>query len=148
MTEEVKNEELKKEDLTSDPTENQPPQFIGLEKTEDKDTPKEEEVPLRDLLEKNLKWSQIIYEQNRRISRRLLWSLVLSWIKWVVIIVLLVLGTWFAWPITKNLFNQYEAITGSGASSGQKLDQSTLDKILKMIPLNDSEKEQIKAMNN
>ncbi|MCX6782306.1 MAG: hypothetical protein NTW66_04300 [Candidatus Magasanikbacteria bacterium] len=137
-------EEEKKIEAPSTEPENAASPFIGLKKNED--PVPSEEVKLRDLLEKNLKWSQIIYEQNRRISRRLLWSSIFSWFKWIIFIGALVWGTWYVWPMARNLMAQYEALT-SGVSSGQKLDQPTLDKILKMIPLTDTEKEQIKAMN-
>lgn len=145
MTEEAKNNEAIKNDLPAVLPDKQPTQFIGLDKTEKEAVPAEE-VSLRDLVEKNLKWLQIIYEQNRRISRHLLWSTFFSWFKWVILICVLAWGAWYAWPTARDLLAQYQAIS-RGVTFGQTIDQSTLDKILKMIPLNDAEKEQIKAMN-
>lgn len=146
MQEEIKNAESEGKAAEAKPEPEKPaPAFIGLDKKGDKPT-KEEEVGLRELLEKNLKWSQIIYEQNRRIGRRLLLGSIASWVKWAIIIGALIWGTWYVWPLTKDLVSQYQALIG-GSPSGQKLDPATLDKILRMIPLSESEKDQIKAMN-
>jgi hypothetical protein len=149
MVEEAKKVEEKNAEQPASVPEKTAPQFIGLKKTEPvrlETTDAVEDIKLRELVEKNLKWSQIIYEQNRRISRRLLWGSIASWVKWAIIIGALVWGTWYAWPMTKGLIGQYQSLI-TGEPSGQKLDAATLDKILKMIPLSDAEKEQIKAMN-
>ena len=122
-----------------------PPPFIGLEK-KDEIPVREEEAGLRTLLEKNLKWSQIIYEQNRRISRRMLWTSIAAWLKWLLLLAVLVWTAWFVWPMLRALPAQYEAVTKQ-LLPGQKLDPATLEKILKMMPLTDAEKAQIKAMN-
>lgn len=50
---------------------------------------------LRELLEKNLKWSHIIYEQNRRLHSKLLWGLIANWLRLVLVAVPIILGIWF-----------------------------------------------------
>ncbi len=112
---------------------------------------KENEDSLRELLEKNLKWSQIIYEQTRRLNRRLFWNAMFGWFKLIIIIAPLVIGVWYFWPTIKNVQQQYMDIMGlvnntKSAAGGGKLDDSTMDKVLKMLPLNSGMEEQFKAM--
>lgn len=113
----------------------------------------ENEDSLRELLEKNLKWSQIIYEQTRRLNRRLFWNAMFGWFKLIIIIAPLVIGVWYFWPTIENAKQQYLDIMGfvndtkSTVSGGKvQVDSSTMDKILKMLPLNSGMEEQFKAM--
>ena len=116
--------------------------FIGNSKTSavTKDATLAE---VKELLEKNLKWSQIIYEQNRRISRRLLWSALLSWFKWIVIAVAVVVGTWYSYPYVKNALMQYQSLVGTIQSSSTST--AKLDQILNSLSLPQQQIEQIKA---
>lgn len=100
---------------------------------------------LEEMLEKNLKWSQIIYEQNRRISRRLLWSLIAGWVKWILVAVIIVLSIWYAWPIYRTFQAQYSAIVNQ-MDPTKPLDKAGLEKVLQMLPLNSASQEQIKAL--
>ena len=122
------------------------PQFIGLSKQ----SAAGESVhssDIRELLEKNLKWSQIIYEQNRRISRRLLWASIAAWCKWIILAAAIAWSVWYGWPIVSNLINQYNSIASElQLPSGQKIDAASLEKILKMLPIGQQQQEQIKAM--
>lgn len=120
------------------------PRFIGLGKKNGEPPIGRESSDLRDLLEKNLKWSQIIYEQNRRISRRMLWGSIAAWLKWILILAVMGWGVWYGWPIVKNLANQYESLMKQLPDG--KIDNTTLEKILKILPLNQSQQEQLKAM--
>ena len=122
------------------------PQFIGLSKQ-----PAAGEgarsSDIRELLEKNLKWSQIIYEQNRRISRRLLWAAIAAWFKWALIAAVIAWSVWWGWPIVNNLIGQYNSIANQlQLPSGQKMDATTLEKLIKMLPIDPQQQEQIKAM--
>lgn len=123
-----------------------PPPFIGIGK---KELPgaKSEIQSLKELVEKNLKWSQIIYEQNRRISRRLLWQSIFSWIKWLLIGAVMVWSVWYGWPVIKGLTNQYNSIMKQlEPVTGGKFDASALDKILKNLSLTPEQQEQVKAL--
>lgn len=118
-----------------------------------KTTKTEPEEDLRELLEKNLKWSQIIYEQTRRLNRRLFWNSVFGWFKLIIIVAPLVGGIWYFWPTIKNVQQQYLEIMDlfGGANTlteGGKLqmDNSTMDKLLKILPLNAGMEEQFKAI--
>lgn len=120
------------------------PEKPELSKKED--TSKEKpEANLREMLEKNLKWSQIIYEQNRRISRRLLWSLIVGWVKWALIIIFIILSVWYAWPIYRSFQSQYSSIVNQ-LDPTKPIDKAGLEKILNMIPINSAQQEQIKAL--
>ncbi|MBI2444254.1 MAG: hypothetical protein HYV42_03375 [Candidatus Magasanikbacteria bacterium] len=57
---------------------------------------------VHDLLEKNLKWSQIIYEQNRKISRRLTWLAVGSWLRLLILLTPIILGLIFLPPLVRK----------------------------------------------
>lgn len=53
-------------------------------------------LALRELMEKNLKWSQILYEQNRKINRKLLWTAFARWLQVLVTIAAIGLAVWYA----------------------------------------------------
>lgn len=135
------------------------------EKTEEKSRPpvmvKEKEIAstpkkefnlqtLGELLEKNLKWSQIIYEQNRRINRKLIWMSVMSWIK--VAMVLLVVGAslWFLPPLIGNVLGQYQALLGgelnAGMTASRNANNQALEKMFQLLPLTGAQQEQLKTI--
>lgn len=99
---------------------------------------------IKSLLEKNLKWSQIIYEQNRKINRKLMWMAVGNWLKILIIVVPIVLGVIYLPSFIKNLTSKYGAylpgktnVTGGGNS---------VNDVLKLLPLDQSQLDKIKAM--
>ena len=104
----------------------------------------ENEATIKELLEKNLKWSQIIYEQNRKINNKLLWASIGGWIKIVLVVVPLVLAVIFLAPMAKNLTSFYsEMLTNTNPvlkSSG------SLEQIMELLPLNSAQQEQVKAI--
>lgn len=123
-----------------------PPPFIGIGKKELSGSGSEIEG-IKDLLEKNLKWSQIIYEQNRRISRRLLWQSIFSWVKWLIIGIAIAWSVWYAWPVIQGLTSQYNSIMKQlQLAPGGKFDPASLDQILKNLSLTPAQQEQLKAM--
>ena len=90
--------------------------------------PAGEEDTLKDLVEKNIKWSQVIYEQNRGIKRRLTWMLVGSYLRLLIIVVPLILAFIYLPPLIKDLFEQYSGIVGGlqSATKGGQLDVSSI----------------------
>ncbi|OGH71859.1 MAG: hypothetical protein A2921_03330 [Candidatus Magasanikbacteria bacterium RIFCSPLOWO2_01_FULL_43_20b] len=90
--------------------------------------PDEGAVTLKDLVEKNIKWSQVIYEQNRGIKRRLTLLLVGGYLKLLLIVVPLILAFIYLPPLLKDLFAQYSSLLGglSGASNGGQLDVGSI----------------------
>ncbi|MBI5222521.1 MAG: hypothetical protein HY980_03425 [Candidatus Magasanikbacteria bacterium] len=79
---------------------------------------------LKDLIEKNIKWSQVIYEQNRGIKRRLTMMVLGSYLRLLLIIVPLILAAIYLPPIVKNLLGQYGDLMGGlqGMTKGGQLD--------------------------
>ncbi len=103
---------------------------------------------LRELLERNLKWSQIIYEQNRRINHKLLWSATASWFRFLIIAIPLILGIIFLPPLLKQLLERYRNLLG-GVKSGTVAPvqaPSSIEDILKLLPINSAQREQLKTM--
>jgi len=116
----------------------------AIEKKVENTTKKEAEPDIRELLEKNLKWSQIIYEQNRKINNKLLWAAIGSWLKIFLILVPLILAALFLAPMAKNLSSMYSELLMGGAPNAKTTD--SLDQVLKLIPLNSAQQEQLKAI--
>lgn len=96
---------------------------------------------LRELLEKNLKWSQIIYEQNRRINRKMWWSAAASWIQLLVIVVPLVLSLIFL----PTFIKQYRCLWQGGCTN-QQLPPGIRDEIIKLLPLSQAERDRLKTI--
>ncbi|GEM_PF-2854933 len=64
----------------------------------------------QELLEKNIKWSQVIYHQNRKIQRRLTWMTVGNYIRLFLILLPLILGVFF---ISDFLSQNGEFVSGA-----------------------------------
>lgn len=100
---------------------------------------------LRDLMVKNLKWSQIIYEQNRKINRKLTWAAIASWLRVLIIVVPILLALWFLPPLIKQYYGMYGSLLNIGNSNTVNSSQS-LEQILKLLPLDSAQQQQIKAI--
>ena len=98
---------------------------------------------LKDLIEKNLKWSQIIYEQNRKMNNKLLWSAIADWLRLVIILVPIVLALLFLPPILSSLWTQYQNMIG-GSTNGPN--NYSLDQIFKSLNIDSAKQVQIKAL--
>lgn len=108
-------------------------------------------LALRELLEKNLKWSQIIYEQNRKIKNALVWKAVASWMWFIVLVVLPTVGTFWIYQNRELYRKDFEQTLGKimqqffenekAASSSQ-----INDMIKNLLPLNAAQKEQFDSM--
>lgn len=99
---------------------------------------------MRELLEKNLKWSQIIYEQNRKINNKLLWAAVASWLRFLIILVPLALALWYLPAILRELRTKYGLFLDA-AAKGQ-LSPASVNNLLDVLPVNSVERAQLKAM--
>lgn len=107
----------------------------------------ENETNLKELIEKNLKWSQIIYEQNRKLNSKLLWMAVSSWIKIFIILIPLIAAGIFLPPLFKSVWSQYGELFGISNNNEQQTKPSnSLDGIIKMLNLDPAKQEQLKAL--
>jgi len=67
---------------------------------------------LKELVEKNIKWSQVIYEQNKKIKSRLTWMVVGSYLRLAIIIIPIILALIYLPPLLKGVFSQYSSLLG------------------------------------
>jgi hypothetical protein len=104
----------------------------------------ENETTIKELLEKNLKWSQIIYEQNRKINSKLLWTAIGSWLKVFLILIPLILAAIFLAPMAKNLSSLYSDLLTGGVPNTRTAD--SLEQMMKLLPINSAQQEQLKAI--
>ncbi len=105
------------------------------------------EPSLKELIEKNLKWSQIIYEQNRKINNKLLLTAIAEWLKVLLIVVPLVLGVLFLGPLLKGAMSQYGDLLGNGSAPATDTQKDSMSSILlKWSNLDPAKQEQLKAL--
>lgn len=105
--------------------------MIEEKKLEMPAVPEQKSDDLKSLVEKNIKWSQVIYEQNKKVKHRLdliIWGGVL---KWLIILAPIILGVIYLPPLIKPLINQYSGLLGTGGGLGVQPNQ--LDKVLKDV---------------
>jgi hypothetical protein len=102
---------------------------------------------LKDLMEKNLKWSQLIYEQNKKLQRHFLWTAVFTWIKVIITVAFIVIAVFFASSWYKDLQKKYPFVFGHSKQTATTSTPSTsFEEFLKVLPINDSQREQLKAL--
>lgn len=117
---------------------------LEVEEPVEKEGTAESSASVKELLEKNLKWSQIIYEQNRKINNKLLWTAVGSWIKVFLILIPLILAGIIIAPMAKNLSAIYSDLLSGGVPSTNSTE--SLNQMMKLLPLNSAQQEQLKAI--
>ena len=143
-----KNKPVKKTDNQEDENKkadeikvNKPNQEADLDKKQTK------EESVRELLEKNLKWSQIIYEQNRKINRKLMWASIAGWMRLILILAPLILAILYLPPFIKDAWSKFGTLTSvMGTGGGTNAQGGSLDNLIKVFELSPSQKEQIKAI--
>lgn len=103
-----------------------------------------ESQTIKELLEKNLKWSQIIYEQNRKINNKLMWSTVAGWVRVFLILLPLLAAAWFLPDLIEkfqNIYNDLMLIDTNSVGT-----PNSFDKLMQIIPLDPAKQEQLKAL--
>jgi len=78
---------------------------------------------LKELIEKNIKWSQVIYEQNRKVKRRLTWMVVGSYLRLAIIVIPIILAIIFLPPLFEQLWGQYSGILGGLGGSTNPINE-------------------------
>jgi hypothetical protein len=87
---------------------------------------------LKDLIEKNIKWSQVIYNQNKQIKHRLTMITLLSWLKVLIILVPIIVAFVYLPAFLRDAWSQYGDLLGAGTgggSLGNILNQLNTDQI-------------------
>ena len=109
---------------------------------------KNDHPSVAELLEKNLKWSQIIYEQNRKINSKLFWAAVANWLRLLLIVIPLILGLLFLPSFIRGLASQYSSVLSGFKTSntGTSPSPATIENILKLLPLDTAQRDQLKAI--
>jgi len=105
---------------------------------------------IKELLEKNLKWSQIIYEQNRKINRKLVWAAIASWFRLFLILIPLLLALWFLPPYIRQISESYGTLFNflpeNSTSNTVNPNPESVESLLRVLPISDAQKEQLRAM--
>jgi len=104
----------------------------------------QEYLEIKELLEKNLKWSQILYEQNRKINSKLFWWDVAGWIKIAIIAVPVVLAFIYLPPYLQSFFKQYQNILG--ITKTVPVDTNSVQTLLNNLNLSQTQKEAAKSI--
>lgn len=99
---------------------------------------------LRELLEKNLKWSQIIYEQNRKINRKMMWLAVAGWFRFVIIAAPIALALWYLPPFIEKFQTTISGFTGGANNIGKPT--YSIEQLMQLLPLGEAEKAQLKTL--
>ncbi|HRH23885.1 MAG TPA: hypothetical protein PK295_04650 [Candidatus Magasanikbacteria bacterium] len=84
-----------------------------------------EHEDLKTLIEKNIKWSQVIYHQNRKIQRRLSWIVFGSYFKLFLILVPIIIGLIYLPPLVSDFMKQYGSVFGDQSTWKQYFDAFT-----------------------
>lgn len=99
---------------------------------------------VRVLLEKNLKWSQIIYEQNRKINSKLLWMAIADWLRVIIIITPLVLAVLYLPVFYQKLQDRFGFLLNSSTPAKTSID--SLKEIIKALPLNELQRQELQTI--
>ncbi|HNU95996.1 MAG TPA: hypothetical protein PKH95_01130 [Candidatus Magasanikbacteria bacterium] len=117
---------------------------------EEKDQQLAEPVTLEkinELLTNNLKWSQIIYEQNRKINKKLFWTAFANYLKLALIIVPLVVGLFYLLPGLNNFLRTLDVFSGYDVCKEEgKQQEAFWENLLNQLPIDHVKQEQIKAL--
>lgn len=87
---------------------------------------------LKELIEKNIKWSQVIYEQNRKLKRRLTWMAIGSYLRLAILVVPIILGIIYLPAILEDVMGQYQSILGATGAAGN-LDPKLIEEAFKLF---------------
>ena len=99
---------------------------------------------LQELVEKNIKWSQVIYEQTKKTNHRLTIMAIGRYLRLLLILVPLIFALIYLPPYVKGLLNAYGSLLGGDGANGSLMD--SLGTILKDYQSNNVSPDQIKTL--
>ncbi len=76
-----------------------------------------EHAELKDLMIKSIKWSEAVYNQNKKIQRNMMWMSVAGFIRLFLILVPLIIGIIYLPPLLSGVWAQYQSVLGIGGGS-------------------------------
>ena len=79
------------------------------------------DASLKELVEKNIKWSQVIYNQNKKIKRRLTMIVVGNYLRLLLIAAPIIFALIYLPPLLLDLFDQYGQILGGAGGANATL---------------------------
>lgn len=89
---------------------------------------KDKSTDMKSLLEKNIKWSQVIFQQNKKIKRRLTMLVVGNYLRLFLILAPIIIGIIYLVPFVSDIIGEYRnilSLIGSGT-----FDNKTISEIL------------------
>lgn len=113
---------------------------------------KKEEEPvtlekINELLTNSLKWSQIIYEQNRKINRKLFWNSFFNYLKLAVIIIPLAIGFLYVLPNISNFLGVTDIFFDNKLNQKIGIEEGGyIESLLDQLPVDQAKKEEIKSL--
>ena len=133
MTKKTKNTEEKKDKKTKEEVSE-----IKHHSKVDVNLNTSDNANLKELVEKNIKWSQIIYEQNKKIKHRMTLMVIGSYLRLAIILIPIILAFIYLPPLLEGLVSQYQGILGGVGNSPAQINDllgevssSQLQEILK-----------------
>lgn len=130
--EKIQNKEQEAEEILVDKIESNKEEPVTLER-------------IKELLTNNLKWSQIIYEQNRKINSKLFWNSIFNYLKIIIIIIPLIIGFFYLLPEINNFLKTVTIFLGINQKGGVQ-QELFIENLLKQVPLDQAKQEQIKTL--
>lgn len=85
---------------------------IGIEPTPDMSITTSHDS-LKELIEKNIKWSQVVYHQNKAIKHRLSLMVLGSYLRLALVLIPIVLGIIYLPPFFSDIKTRYESVMSS-----------------------------------
>lgn len=109
-----------KDKIVSAPLPSSPSQKDSKKKASSKTTlaPTGKDESLKELIEKNIKWSQVIYDQNKKIKKRLGWMVAGSYLKLILIIAPIIIAMIYLPPLMEQFMAQYSQLLGAEPGRG------------------------------
>ena len=92
---------------------------------------------MKKMIEESLEWSKKVYEQNRKITKRLNWMVWGSYFKLAIIIIPIILGVIYLPPLLGEVWSNYQSILGitSDLPGGSITNTGINDQIKAMMDL-------------